>query len=141
MAGSEVSEAPASASSDRPGREEARRWIGWRVDEISGAGVGKVEGVYVDDRSGMPEWLLMKTGRFGHHCCVPAREAVAGAGRIWIPWDRDTVRGSPRVEPDAPLTAEEELQLCAHYGIPRGLGRAAELAERPAEATTVRPID
>ena len=57
-----------------------------------------------------------------------------------MPWDRDSIRRSPRVEPGGPLTADEELQLCEHYGIAEGIGRNAELEHRPRDETTVSPI-
>jgi hypothetical protein len=130
----------AAAGAERPSREDVEAWIGSRLDEIGGAGVGKVEGAYIDKQSGAPEWILIRIGRFGHHCAVPAREAVGGAGRVWVPWDRDSVRRSPRIVPDGELTPEEERVLCEHYGIVAGRGRAAELAGRPNEETSAVPL-
>jgi hypothetical protein len=125
---------------ERPSRADVESWVGARLDEISGAGIGKVEGGYVDEKTGLPEWILIRVGRFGHHCVVPARQAVAGVGHVWVPWDRNSIRRSPRVEPGGALTAEEELQLCEHYGIVEEIGRNAELADRPRDETTVSPI-
>ena len=125
---------------ERPTREEVQGWVGFRLDEISGAGMGKIEGAYVSEEGGRPEWILIRVGRFGHHTVVPAREAVAGVGHVWVPWDRAAIRGAPRVERGGALNAEEELQLCEHYGIVAGLGRAADLAEIPGETTTVVPL-
>jgi hypothetical protein len=125
---------------ERPTREEVESWIGFRLDELSGAGIGKIEDAYVSKDGGRPEWLLIRVGRFGHHTVVPARDAVGGARHVWVPWDRATIRGAPQVEPGGALTAEEELQLCDHYGIAAGLGRAADLAEAPSEETTVVPL-
>lgn len=130
---------PAGAA-ERPTRADVEGWVGSRLDEISGASVGKVEGAYLDEKSGLPEWILVRVGRFGHHCVVPAREAVAGVGHVWVPWDRNSIRRSPRVEPGGALTADEELQLCDHYGIVDGLGRAAELDGRAGDQITVVPL-
>ena len=129
-----------AVAAERPTRTDVEGWIGARLDEISGASVGKVEGAYVDEKSGLPEWILIRVGRFGHHCVVPAREAVAGVGHVWVPWDRNSIRRSPRVEPGGALTADEERQLCEHYGIVKGLGRNAELENRPRDETTVAPL-
>jgi hypothetical protein len=125
---------------DRPTREEVEGWVGARLDEISGASMGRIEGAYVSEESGRPEWILIRVGRFGHHTVVPARQAVAGVGHVWVPWNRASIRGAPRVELGGALTAEEELALCEHYGIVKGRGRAAELAETPGEKTTVTPL-
>lgn len=130
----------APAGAERPSREDVEAWMGSRLDEIGGAGVGKVEGAYVDKQSGAPEWILIRLGRFGRHCVVPAREAVGGVGHVWVPWDRNSVRRSPRVVPDGELTPEEELVLCEHYGIVAGRERAAELAGRPSEETSAVPL-
>ncbi|HEX2371356.1 MAG TPA: hypothetical protein VHI33_01945 [Solirubrobacterales bacterium] len=118
-----------------PTVEEAQRWVGSRLDEIGGAGVGKIEGVYVDAVTGEPEWLLARIGRFGRHGLVPVRYAAAAAGRVWVPWEREVLRGAPRVEPGQPLDREREAMLSAHYD----LQRANELSERPASAPTSRP--
>jgi hypothetical protein len=81
------------------GAEEVKVWIGFRLDEIAGAGVGKVEGVFVDESSGEPVWLLARMGRFGHHTLVPGRDAVEGVGRVWVPYTRDQIRRAPKVQP------------------------------------------
>jgi PRC-barrel domain len=126
---------------DRPGVEEVRGWLGSRLDEISGARAGKVEGAYVDPRTGSPEWLLIRVGRFGDHRCVPTGDAVAGARRVWVPWDRATIRGSPKVRPDVPLSAVDELRLCSHYRLPPSAGRPMELLAAPPNAPSVVPLE
>jgi hypothetical protein len=143
-----AAEAPASGGApsgappgpERPSREDVEGWIGSRLDEIEGTGVGKVQGAYVDRRSGQPEWILIRTGRFGHHRVAPAREAVGGVGHVWVPWDRSSIRRSPRVDPDAELTPDDELVLCEHYGIVAGRGRVAELAGRSDDETSAVPL-
>ena len=125
---------------DRPTREEVEGWIGARLDEISGASMGKIEGAFVSEENGRPEWILIRVGRFGHHTVVPARQAVAGVGHVWVPWNRASIRSAPRVELGGSLNADEERQLCEHYGIVEGQGRAADLAETPGEKTTVTAL-
>jgi PRC-barrel domain len=120
---------------ERPGVEEIVGWVGSRLDEIGGATVGKIEGAYVDTETGAPVWLLVKVGRFGRRSLVPARDAVAGAGHVWVPYPRDLLRGAPRVEPGEPLDIERERELSSHYEFPR----AAELEGRPPGAPTARP--
>src|SRR6058998_2385994 len=112
------------ATLERPTAEEAAGWIGHKVDEIGGATVGSVEGVYVDDESGEPEWLLVRMGRFGSRSLVPAREAVGAVGRVWVPYARDAIRSAPKVDPGTTVARDRELELCAHYGIAGDAGRA-----------------
>ena len=134
-------EATGSAEAlERPSRAEVEGWIGARLDEISGGSMGKIEGAYIDVKTGLPEWILIRVGRFGHHCVVPAREAVGGVGHVWVPWDRKSIRRAPQVQPGGALNADEELQLCDHYGIVEGTGRAADLAGRKGDEETVFPL-
>jgi hypothetical protein len=140
----EAPETPAESGSaavapERPTAEDAAAWAGHRLDEVAGANVGKVEGAYVDDSSGRLEWILVRMGRFGHHGVIPARDAVAGVGHVWVPYTRDQIRRAPRIEPKAGLTKERELELLANYGVGGDVGRAAELAGRDDDAVTARP--
>ena len=119
---------------------EVQSWVGFKLDEMGGATIGKVEGAYVDDESGKPEWLLARMGRFGHHCLVPARDAVAAGGHVWVPHTRDQIRKAPRLDVGKPITRDTEQQLLDHYGVGTGeVGRGAELAQREASAVTARP--
>lgn len=122
-----------------PSLEEVAAWAGYRLDDIAGGGVGKVEGVYLDAESGNPEWLLSRMGRFGHYCLIPARDAVAGAGHVWVPYTREQIRRAPKIEPKSGLAKEKELELLALYGIGGEEGRAAEITERDPQAVTARP--
>jgi hypothetical protein len=130
-----------AGAEERPTREEVESWVGARLDEISGASMGRIEGAYVAEQSGRPEWVLIRVGRFGHHTVVPARQAVAGVGHVWVPWSRATIRSAPRVELGGALSADEERQLCEHYGIVTGHGRAADLAGKPGDDKTVVPLE
>ena len=132
-----LKEEPETAS--RPSAEEMRGWAGFRLDEIAGAGVGKVEGVFVDGESGDPVWLLARMGRFGHHTLVPGRDAVAGVGRVWVPYGGDQIRRAPKVNPSEPLTTEAERRLLDHYRIASEAGRASEITDRDPGAVTARP--
>jgi hypothetical protein len=119
---------------------EVHTWVGFKLDEMGGVTIGKVEGAYVDDESGKPEWLLARMGRFGHHCLVPARDAVAAGGHVWVPYTRDQIRKAPRLDVGKPITRDTEQQLLDYYGVGTGeVGRGAELAQHEASAVTARP--
>jgi len=129
-----------SSTVPAPSVDEVRGWVGLRLDEIAGAGVGRVEGVFVDDSTGEPVWLLARMGRFGHHTLVPGRDAVEGVGRVWVPYTRDQIRRAPKAQMSVPLRAEAERQLLEHYRIDSEAGRAAEIADRDATDVTAKPI-
>ena len=136
----EPQEAAVSANgAELPGLEEAIGWAGSKLDEIGGSSVGRVEGILVDADSEDPKWLLVRMGRFGHHSALPFSHAVGVIGRVWAPYDRDTVRQAPRIDAGQPLTRERELELCAFYGIDEDSGRGAEIAGRPEGAVTAKP--
>ena len=123
----------------RPDADAVRSWVGHRLDEMSGGNVGRVEGLFVDESTGAPEWLLARMGRFGHYTLIPGRDAVEGVGHVWVPYSRDRIRKGPRIDPNAPLTAGVERALLDHYGIAVDAGRAAELAQLGDSAVSARP--
>jgi hypothetical protein len=123
----------------RPDADDVRGWTGHRLDEISGGTVGRIEGAFVDESTGAPEWLLARMGRFGHYTLIPARDAVEGVGHVWVPYSREQIRKAPRIDPSAPLTAAMERALLGHYGIAVDAGRAAELEQLNDGAVSARP--
>ena len=88
--------AEAAEAIARPDADDVRAWIGHRLDEISGGNVGRVEGFFVDESSGEPEWLLARMGRFGHYTLIPGRDAVEGVGHVWVPVHAATRSAAPR---------------------------------------------
>lgn len=102
--------------SARPTLQQALRWIGSRVDDIYGASIGKLEDIWMDPDSGEPLWLLVRDGRIGgRHTLVPFAQAASGAGHVWIPFEREVVRGAPAVRPSAPLSHELSDTLRRYY--------------------------
>lgn len=131
--------ATASSSATLPSADDVKAWEGYQLDEISGQGVAKVEGLFVDKESGDPVWVLAKLGRFGKTVPVSLRECAAAAGRVWVPHDREVIRNAPAVDPTMPLNREQEMQVLDYYGIPATVGRGAEIADRPEGASTAVP--
>lgn len=122
-----------------PGAEEVAEWDGYRVDDISGHSVAKVQGLFVDSESGRPVWLLVKLGRFGKTVPISMRECAAAAGRVWVPHEREVIKEAPAIDPGIPLNRDQEMQVLDYYGIPETVGRGAEIAARPGETETSRP--
>ena len=101
---------------NKPSLNEALGWIGSRVDDVYGASVGRLEDVWIDPGTGVPRWLLVKEGRFGgRSTLVPFSDATAGAGHVWVPYERDVVREAPQIKPGVPLTQQVEATLRNHY--------------------------
>ena len=119
-----------------PSLEEAQGWGGHRVDDLAGSSVARVQSVFVDAESGDPVWTIAKVGRFGKLIAIPFRDCAAGAGHVWVPYERGLLRGAPAVDGARPLTGEQELAICAHYGIHKETGRARQVSARPEGALT-----
>jgi hypothetical protein len=124
-----------------PGAEEASGWIGARVDDMRGTPVGRIESLLVDARAETPTWFVIKRGRFGRRSAIPAPFAAAGVGHVWVPFDRETIRSAPDVDPDGGLSREDERRLASHFGIPeeslhRGVGAVPTDAD-PGSAPSV----
>jgi hypothetical protein len=121
-----------------PGSDEVKGWAGWSVDDLGGGSVGQV--LFVDAESGEPSWLIVRQGRVrGTLVAVPFRDCAAGAGRVWIAYERDAIRSAPVVDPTRPLLREHELTIGEHFGIGPGFGRPAEVAGREEGSVTSNP--
>jgi hypothetical protein len=119
--------------------DEALSWIGYRVDDVYGARVGIVEDVYVDHVTDRPCWLLTRMGRFSDsHALVPVQDAVAGAGHVWVPYEKDMIRRAPQVRAGMPVAQGREAELCSHYGVMSS--RGAEIADEPRAALTAASV-
>ena len=118
---------------------EALSWSGLRLDDVYGARVGTVADVYVDHDSDAPCWILVKMGRFSDaYALLPVRDAVAGAGHVWVPYEKDLIRRAPQVAPGMPLSQDRERALCAHYGVMSS--RGADIADIPSSALTAASV-
>jgi sporulation protein YlmC with PRC-barrel domain len=100
----------------KPSLNEALGWIGFRVDDVYGSAIGRLEDVWIDPATGEPRWLLVKEGRFGgRSTLVPFSQATPGDDNVWIPYERSVVREAPQIEPGVPLTQQVEATLRNHY--------------------------
>lgn len=122
-----------------PSLEEALTWDGEPVDDAGGHKLGRVTGVFADAETGEPKWLVLRMGRLAGEAAVPFEHTAEGGGRVWVAYERDAVRNSPKLSSGQKLTAGQELQLCEHYGIRVGIGRAGEVADREGAEVTAIP--
>src|SRR5512132_2974887 len=130
---------PGATDSAPPPLEEAIGWIGFRVDDVNGSRLARVEAIYVDAADSEPVWVVVRVGRFGKVTAIPYRECADVPGRLWVAHERKTVRGAPALEPGEPLRREDELELCDHYLIGPQRGRHARVLEREEGSVTAKP--
>jgi len=89
------------------------------VYDTEGNKIGRVGRVYLDDRSGEPEWVTVHTGLFGtKESFLPLAQARLEGEQLTVPIGKDAVKNAPHVDPDSGhLSLEEERQLYQHYGL------------------------
>ncbi|WP_369250441.1 PRC-barrel domain-containing protein [Streptomyces sp. R41] len=90
------------------------------VHDAEGNKIGDVKHVFLDEVTGQPEWVSVKTGLFGtSESFVPIREATMVEDHLEVPYAKDTVKDAPNVDVDAGahLSEDEEHRLYEHYGI------------------------
>jgi hypothetical protein len=124
-----------------PSLDEALAWDGKRIDGLGNKTLGRIAGIHVDGEDGEPRWALIRLGPLAGCTAIPFEHVAEGAGRLWAAYDRDWIKEAPRFRPTDSLTALQELELCAHWGIREGQGRAAEVAEQDAEEITAVPAE
>ncbi|ROR65208.1 DUF2382 domain-containing protein [Agrococcus jenensis] len=88
------------------------------IYDSSGAKVGRVTQVYLDDATGEPAFATVSTGWFGaRESFVPIDAAAVEGDEIRVPYDKELMRGAPSVEADTHLTEAEEDELYRYYGL------------------------
>jgi uncharacterized protein (TIGR02271 family) len=93
------------------------------VEGMDGENIGRVGQVYLDNETGEPNWVTVKTGWFGtSESFVPLDAATVESDTIRVPYDKDRIKDAPHYEAGVPLTESDEQELYSHYGVG---GRAA----------------
>jgi uncharacterized protein (TIGR02271 family) len=95
--------------------------IGKDVYDQSGDKIGSASEVYLDDESGQPEWVTVKTGLFGtKESFVPIRDADLTDQGVRVSVSKDQVKDAPKIDTDGHLSPEEEQELYRYYGLGGG---------------------
>jgi uncharacterized protein (TIGR02271 family) len=88
-----------------------------------GSKVGDVKRVFLDDRTGRPEWLGVKTGKIGgKEALVPAQRADWVSDHVEAGYEKDFIKQAPDVDLEAGehIPATEVQRLYHYYGIDFG---------------------
>jgi uncharacterized protein (TIGR02271 family) len=93
---------------------------GATVRDTAGDKLGKVSQVYLDDQTGQPEWVTVRTGLFGgKDSFVPLAAADLQGDELVVNTDKDTVSGAPQIDGDEHLSEQDEAELYRYYGLDR----------------------
>ncbi|GHD53819.1 DUF2382 domain-containing protein [Streptomyces galbus] len=90
------------------------------VYDTDGNKIGDAKHIFLDDTTGRPEWVSVKTGLFGtSESFVPIRDASMVEDHLEVPYPKDKVKDAPNVDVDAGghLSEDEEHRLYEHYGM------------------------
>ena len=83
-----------------------------------GKTLGKVDEIYLDDRTQKPEWATVSGGLLGGKPqFVPLAGASSDGDTIHARVTTEQVKNAPSVQHDRDLSEEEETRLFEHYGI------------------------
>jgi uncharacterized protein (TIGR02271 family) len=108
-----------------PNIDELQRWHGRDLIDRDGDKIGSIGNVYIDDDTGQPAWLTVKTGLFGmRESFVPTAKARAEGDTVRVPYEKSHVKDAPNVDADGELSQEEESRLYRHYGLSDGEQRS-----------------
>ncbi|MBN1094322.1 PRC and DUF2382 domain-containing protein [Blastococcus sp. TML/M2B] len=103
------------------GTETLDRVIGKDVYDESGQKIGSAGEVYLDDETGRPEWVTVRTGLFGtKESFVPIRDADLTDQGLRVPVSKDRVKDAPKIDTDGHLSPQEEQELYRYYGMGAG---------------------
>lgn len=88
------------------------------VVDRDGSTLGSVGQVYLDDDTGQPAWVTVKTGFFGtNESFVPLQDAEYTDGRVRVPYAKSYVKDAPNMESDAHLSEAEQDELYRYYNV------------------------
>jgi uncharacterized protein (TIGR02271 family) len=103
------------------GTETLDRVIGQDVYDEAGQKIGSAGEVYLDDETGQPEWVTVRTGMFGtKESFVPIRDADLTDQGLRVPVSKDRVKDAPKIDTDGHLSPQEEQELYRYYGMGSG---------------------
>jgi uncharacterized protein (TIGR02271 family) len=117
------------------GTDTISRVIGQDVYDESGEKIGSAAEVYLDDETGQPEWVTVRTGLFGtKESFVPIRNADLTDDGVRVPVSKERVKDAPKIDADGHLSPQEEQELYRYYGM--GAGTDTAQTETTTETTT-----
>ncbi len=72
--------------------------------------------MYVNDETGVPDWITVNTGMFGmKENFVPLAGTALGGDDLVLPFEKDVVTDAPAVSDAAHLDEDESAELYAYY--------------------------
>ena len=113
---------------------------GGHILSSTGDEIGGIGQIYLDDSTGDPAWITVRTGLIGtNESFVPLEGAEVHGDDVLVGYDSATIAGAPTVHPDGSLSPAEEDQLYDYYGLSTGpVGGAHCRDDQPATSLRQR---
>ncbi|WP_375474705.1 DUF2382 domain-containing protein [uncultured Jatrophihabitans sp.] len=109
---------------------------GATVVDRDGDKIGKAGQVYLDDTTGQPVWVTVKTGLFGNKdSFAPLAGASQDGENLTLSVDKAKVKDAPTVEDDGHLSEQEQDALYDYYAEVIGSARPANEGTFDADTT------
>jgi uncharacterized protein (TIGR02271 family) len=103
------------------GTDTIDRVIGQDVYDEAGEKIGSAGEVYLDDETGRPEWVTVRTGLFGtKESFVPIQDADLTTDGLRVPISKARVKDAPKIDTEGHLSPQEERELYRYYGLGGG---------------------
>lgn len=107
-----------------------------------GEKIGKFGQVFLDDETGNPEWVTVRTGLFGmSESFIPLEGASVQGDTVTVAYDKQMVKDAPRIDDEnGHLSREDEEELYRYYN--RSYQRTQDVdAHSRRETDAVLPSD
>ena len=119
---------------------EVRDLIGAELLDSSGDKVGRIGQIYLDDRTGEPEWATVNTGHFGtHESFVPLAQADRAGHAVRVPYEKSTIKDAPTMPTvDARLDEAQVRELYVYYGLDFA-GQRSDSGIPSGQASAIQP--
>ena len=118
--------------------EQIQSLTGGNAVDSDGSKIGSIGQIYLDDQSGQPEWVTVKTGLFGtSETFIPLRDAQVDGQNLKLPYSKDKVKDAPRMsDADQHLDVDQEQKLYEYYGLDYGTSNSGGNQQDAAVDTT-----
>jgi hypothetical protein len=103
---------------DLPSQGDFDDFAAWSGRDVLGPGgdrLGAVDTIFLDEATGVPEWVLVRRG--DGPAFVPLAGASVEEHAIRVEQDADRVAAAPRPEVGETLSVADEKRLYEHYGL------------------------
>jgi uncharacterized protein (TIGR02271 family) len=101
--------------------------IGKNAVDSDGDKIGTIEQVYLNDATGQPEWVTIKTGLFGSkESFAPLQGATDRGDDVQLAVSKDVVKNAPNVDDDGHTSEDEQKALWDYYAGQLGWGTKSQ---------------